>query len=465
MKNFDKRALLTFLVAMLCLSATEAFASFTFQVSPRRGGQSIHFDSTREGDLLKNEEVTLSVDTDEAVQYRITQTLFQPLTNEYGQTIPQDAFFVFSPSNPIGNLRTKLESPVSMGQFPIYTSGSAGESDEFVLVYNVRLPEGQQGGVYRAQITFTAEPVTATAGINPSITTLDVRVEVDAQFRLDVVNSRGTRTLDLGKITKERSSGTEVLNFDIQSSPGARFRLAGEMSTSLTSQQGQSLAEGALMVAAGSPANSGTLQVPAAAIPLASSLTPIYISENGGSDRFQLVFAVTPEASQKAGIYSGALTLRLDSQSPFVPSQVINIPVQFEIESIFSLETKIDEGFSLNFGSFRSGKEKEERRVILTVRSNLGEPYQVSQIVPRKMMNEQGAALEDDNFQFSASTTETGVSLAQAAAPVQTGEHLIFTSDKSGTPENIILNYTLSIPPDSKAGNYTSEIKYSITTL
>ncbi len=465
MMIFDKRALLTFAVALFCLSATEAFASFIFEVSPRRGGQSIHFDSTREGDLLKNEEVTLSVDTDEAVQYRITQTLFQPLTNEYGQTIPQDAFFVFSPSNPIGSLRTKLESPVSMGQFPIYTSGSAGESDEFVLVYNVRLPEGQQGGVYRTQITFTAEPVAATAGINPSITTLDVRVEVDAQFRLDVLNSRGTRSLDLGKITKERASGTEALNFDIQSSPGARFRLTGEMSTLLASQQGQTLNEGAFTMAAGAPATAGTLQVSSTSIPLSSSSTPIYVSENGGSDRFQLLFIATPEATQKAGIYSGVLTLELDSQSPFVPSQVINIPVQFEIESIFSLETKIDEGFSLNFGSFRTGKESEERRVVLTVRSNLGQPYQVSQIVPRKMMNEQGAALESDNFKYSAATTQTGTSLAQVAAPVETGEHLLFTSDKSGTPENIVLNYALSIPPDSKAGNYTSEIKYSITTL
>ena len=126
-----KRFLLTALLASTLVSVwpKDAWAVFELNVSPRRGGQSLRFAGEEPGGLLRNEEVTLTVTTDAAAQYRILQTVYQPLTNEFGNTLPASTFVVFSPSNPLGTLRTQLETAVGMGQAQIYTSNTAGSSD------------------------------------------------------------------------------------------------------------------------------------------------------------------------------------------------------------------------------------------------------------------------------------------------------------------------------------------------
>ena len=89
-------------VGLFLSFSADAHAVFTLSVTPRRGGQHIRFEGAKPGTYLRNEEVTLKVTSDRGAQYRISQALYQPLTNEFGNTIPQGAFIVFSPSNPLG---------------------------------------------------------------------------------------------------------------------------------------------------------------------------------------------------------------------------------------------------------------------------------------------------------------------------------------------------------------------------
>ena len=120
---------------------------------------------------------------------------------------------------------------------------------------------------------------------------------------------------------------------------------------------------------------------------------------------------------------------------------------------------------NLNFGVFKSGEEKQERRILLTVHSNLGQPYQVSQIVPRKLTNEEGTVIPREHFQFFGSEAQTGLLTVMSPTPVQEGESVVFTSNQKGTPEKFTLNYILTVPHGARAGSYNSEVKYSITTL
>ena len=198
-------------------------------------------------------------------------------------------------------------------------------------------------------------------------------------------------------------------------------------------------------------------------VPVLQSL--LYTSgEWGGSDRFQLDYALTPDISEKAGHYRGNLSFRVESNSPFVSQEVINVPVEVEIEPIFNLDVAFSQGRSLNFGAFKTGDEKQERQAVLKVHSNLGEPYQITQIVPRKMMTEEGTPLADGNFQFFTQNVRSGTASATPHS-VESGESVIYSSDNKGTPEEFIVNYSLTIPRNSRAGSYTSEVKYSITTL
>ena len=81
------------------------------------------------------------------------------------------------------------------------------------------------------------------------------------------------------------------------------------------------------------------------------------------------------------------------------------------------------------------------------------------------MTNAEGAAIPEDNFHFSSQDVKTGVLSVPAPVPVREGQTLIFTSDKKGTPEELVLNYELTVPTNAMAGSYHSELKYSITTL
>ncbi len=444
------------LSSVLLSLPTDALAAFQLSVSPRRGSQSIRFESAEPGKLLRNEEVTVGVVSDRTTQYRILQTLYQPLTNELGNTIPAAAFIQFSPSNPLGTLRTQLETPLAMGQKQIYTSNTSGESDEFVLVFNVHVPENQPGGIYHTQLTLTAELVNAQTGVSPSTTTLDVRVEINPKFRLTIQNAKAGKLIDFGKISKERLRASEILKVQIDSNIGTRYRLLQQLTEAPISAEGEALTETALTFRAGADAPSEISQSPAV----------IYQSnEWGAGDQIHLEFFLNPSPLQKAGIYTGSLSFRVESSSPFVPAEVLNIPIKIDIESIFSLETQMEHGGNLNFGTFKTGQEKQEKTVLLKVHSNLGQPYQIFQVVPRKMTNAEGGVIPKGHFLFFGANAKTGILAVPAPTPVEEGETVVFTSDKKGTPEEFVLNYALTVPSDTKAGSYSSELKYSITTL
>lgn len=466
-RHFRFFILLSFIgINLLLIGVQTAEAAFQLSVVPRRGGRTIRFENANPGALLRNEEVTVSMTTDRNAQYRIYQTVYQPLTNEFGNVIPQGTFIMFSPSSPGGTLRTQLETPVTMGQMPIYISNAAGTSDEFVLVYNVRVPEDQPGGIYRTQLTLTAELVNAQGGVSPSTITMDVRVEINPTFRIKVVSEKGLRSLDLGHISKERKQASESLKFEVESNIGTTYKVYQQLSSPLVSPDGAMLDEEVFKVnGVGGPL--GTLAIGQNAIPVSQAKSLVYTSSAAGAgDIWQLQFTAQPDTSQKAGVYTGTLTITVESQSPYTSSvQSILVPIRIEVDTIFYLDTEVQKGSNLHFGTFKLPGEKHEKQVLITVHSNIGQPYQVTQILPRKLMSETGVVMPKESFTFFGAEAQTGVLAAMSPRPITEGESVVFTSDSKGSPEKFLLNYELALPKDARSGSYSSEVKYSITTL
>ena len=456
---------LIFFTAWSALSAMEALAVFTLTASPRRGGQSIRFDESEPGKNLRNEEVTLTVTTDRGVRYRILQTMYQPLMNEFGNTIPQNAFIAFSPSTVVGTLFTQLETPVTMGQAQIYTSDTSGTQESFVLVFNARIPEDQPGGVYRTSLTFTAEPVTPTAGASPSLVTLDVRLELHPTFHVKIQNDRGGRDLDLGRISKERLAASGSIEIKIDSNIGTTYRVVQEMAEPLSSVEGSTIDENACHFSVQTALGGGAVNTaPQETLKLGPQI--LYTStDNGRGETLHLDFSITPDVRQKAGVYSGMLHYKIESSSPLVLPEILSVPVRLEIDPIFFLNVKLTEPDGIHFGTFRGGRDKENKQVVLDIQSNLGKPYQVSQVVSRKLTNENGVAIPDDKFLFSVSGLKRGSAAVSVPTPVKDGVSLLFTSDSDGSPEEAEVNYELTIPPEATKGSYSSEIKYSVTSL
>ena len=465
MKSFSKLVIVPFLF-FGCLLALQkdAFAVFTLSVTPTREVRSIHFDQTKPGSYSRNEEVTISVNTTLATQYMIYQEINQPLTNELGKTIPQGAFIVFSPSSPLGTLKTQLETPVTMGQIPVYTSNAAGDTDSFVLVYNVNIPLDQPGGQYRTQIRFTAQPVNAQAGVSQSTVILDVIVDLRSAFHVNIQNTRGSRELDLGSISKDRLVARDTLKVDIGSN-SAPYTISQQLAETLTSQEGETIDDGEFKFIA-SGGEKGTLAGKGSEIPVPLVAQKLYGSDSGAGDAIVLQYTASPELTQKAGIYRGTLTFKTESSgSQSTPIEPINIPVKIEVETIFYLDIDMPEITKVSFGVFKTSGEKHDKKVTLTAHNNTAQPYQVVQVVSHKMMNERGEELPPENFTYFGGQAQTGKLSTLAPLPVKEGQTVVFTSDNKGTPEKFVLEYELKTPRSPKKGSYATDISYSITSL
>jgi hypothetical protein len=167
-------------------------------------------------------------------------------------------------------------------------------------------------------------------------------------------------------------------------------------------------------------------------------------------------------------VYIGSLSFRVESTSPFITPEIYTIPVRLEIEPILYLEVQVGQGAStgLQFGTLRPAEgEKQEQYAVLRIHNNLGKPYQVSQVVARKLTHVEGGAIPEQFFTYYGAGPTSGRILSTSPTPVREGESIVFMSDERGTPEELTLNYILTLPRDVKSGSYTSEIRYSVTAL
>src|SRR5262249_19087076 len=157
-----------------------------------------------------------------------------------------------------------------------------------------------------------------------------------------------SRVLDLGRINKERTSGTQALSFHVTSNIGTVYRIFQQLSEPLVSAQGETLDEKTL-VCTGTGSSQGSF-ASASGSSVSVSKNLLYTSnEWGASDAFAVQYVFAPSPTQKAGLYHGMLSFYVESTSSFVSQEVIHVPVSVEIESIFSLDVAFENGKELSF--------------------------------------------------------------------------------------------------------------------
>lgn len=454
---------LLFGVALLTQLTVDAWAVFELQVTPRRGGQTIRLEEAEPGKPSRNEEVTVTMVADAGVPYTISQILHQPLTNDSGQTIPPGAWAQFSSSELPGTLRTRLETPVLLGQHPVYTSPEDGGDASFVLVNNVRVPEGQSGGSYRAQFSFIAEPQTAQAGISSQIVTLNVIVDMKPVFKLTVTPEGGAHSVDLGSVGRNRDASASVVTVRIENNTGRNYTLSHGLPEPLTSESGETLGPEDVTFTAQANLSGRTLF--ASKEPMRSTSAELFSSAEGGSSEEVVVsYQISASPEIRAGSYRGLLELKVLSDSPYAPSDSVDLPVTLDVQEVLDLSVDFVDGSSqgLAFGRLQPGAS-QIRSVLLSAYSNLGRRYRISQSLSRLLTQAEGKTLPAECLQYSVykQNLDTPISSPE---PVVVGESVVYTSDLHGTPEALTVLYQLSIPEDRVvAGDYSSELRYSLT--
>jgi hypothetical protein len=453
---------LTFVLLAASLGENPAFATFTFTVVPDRGGKHIRFSPAKTDREVRNEEVTLTVSSDEAKQYRVTQQLIHPLTNATGATLSTESLKIFSPTNVGGSLDITFPTELSSSAERIFLSDSQGTAETFQLIFALEVDSNQEAGRYTGQLIYQLEA--SSGGVAAVTVTLNVSVEVITDLNLLVTNSSGASRLDLGTITKNQVEGEDVLQLQITASTGGSYSIYQEVIEGVRSLEGRTMDDNRVYY---QMADADVGEVTSiAAQPLLTTKTLIYQSNDSGSAAsFEIAFSTSDMDDQLAGNYKGTLRYTLEAGRTSFDIEPVQIPIEVEVAKLFFIDVDFDLSGGLYFGKLRAAEDQTMRRIVLNPHSNTGDVYQVVQHISRPFTTEAGDELDFANFKGMMTGATKGQMLLTTETVMHAGDIVVYKSDDVGSSDEFMIDYVLSLPRGTKQGDYSSETSFSMTVI
>lgn len=98
--------------------------------------------------------------------------------------------------------------------------------------------------------------------------------------------------------------------------------------------------------------------------------------------------------------------------------------------------------------------------------SNLGHPYQVTQMVRHPLRSPAGALIPDEQWTVVTHDAARGVVGMPQPTAVRSGiPTTLYTSNDIGKSDAFLADYTLRVTPTTPAGDFDTEIVYTVTSL
>ena len=123
----------------------------------------------------------------------------------------------------------------------------------------------------------------------------------------------------------------------------------------------------------------------------------------------------------------------------------------------------------LRFGNIRPSAidtiEVGPLTILIEVKSNTGDRYQVTQTINSALENAEGDKISLDHLKFKTSSAKLNGTAVASPTPVSASSQIIFTSDAQGTSDTISAEYTLAIPPSQAPGDYSALLTYTVSSL
>ncbi|MCM8796862.1 MAG: hypothetical protein NC923_03165 [Candidatus Omnitrophica bacterium] len=436
-----------------------AFASFSLSVLPYEGGYDLRFRKSEPGMDRINKEATVRITSDIGKQYRVTQSLLEPLSTLDGKSIPQGNLLVYAMagSNSFGTLNIGQEVPVTMGRQIIYTSNQSGTSDSFVLVYSLITRGNIDSGSYRGRIAFTLEAIGSSQ--TPSTVILNISAEIENESSVQIKTLSGSRTIML-KPGNENS----VVAVAIKGGFGVPFRILQQVPQELVSSEGQTLDLNVVNFI-GKEARRG--MVVNQLTPLSSRQQVIYTSSpRGEEDDFVIEYSLGELSNQKAGIYRGGIKYILEGLTSTQTKLIDTLGLEVDIPKIFDLVITPELGGSIRFNDLRPGQPPRLQEVIFEVKTNIGRQYQVTQNLNASLATKDGKIISSEYFTMRQESMNTkGTLRVMGKTPVKEGSMILFLSDKNGSATKFKVIYELAPPVNLQSGDYAAMFTYSVTEI
>lgn len=470
---------LALLIFFFCLFVPNAFATFEMTATPTDGGYDLRFGRVSPVDYKVSKQVTIRVNSDIGKQYRVSQQIIQPLSMMDGARLPDDQFKMYAlvNSNSSGTLIYREEMPVSAFDTNLYTSNGTGDSDSFKLIYTMTPRENQAAGSYYGRMAYVLVPIDST--LSQVVVSFNVYVDLAPGTAPAVEITTNTGSNRLFMTSQDLGTNREVLRKDpeisvtIRTPMGVSYRVYQTIeSGGFVSGSGEVFDLANVLVSAAG-GRKGTLPE-TGDLKAARQRQLLYVSDpTGAPDTFVVTYRPDKDFRFcRADNYRGRISFVIEKQGTVsvTPDVAARLDMEIEIVPLFDLVVSSGgkEGVNLKFGdvSYKTGPKTSD--VDITVSSNMGAPFQIIQKVSSPMISEKGDKVPLEDFTVKVTTVDSDEEpkfYPSEGVPVKEGESVLFLSGPKGESAHLQAQYRLTMRPDSRAGNYATQISYSLSMI
>ena len=464
----DSMKIMILTVALTYLLAPQkVFAAFSLSVrpDPYLGSDDLRFETINPTGEPMSEVLKIEV-TSDIGRYELTQNLLTPLTNSaLGVSMPDDNFIFYARGRATYGILNYIEQDTPVrGLKNIYTSNDQGTSDYFELVYAIKTPLGIPAGLYNGRIAFVLNPIGSSTQTQ-IIKTLNIIAQVGmGESAIEITTATGTKIITLNS-AKENMGSFDVL-VNVKGRVGSQFRILQLLPEPVRSTEGEELSYEAVNYVVGE-AKKGI--APSQATLLSNRMDEVYKSGlQGESESFIITYSLGDLFQQKAGRYKTNIQYRLEGTGGFIKEGLIEtLGLEVEIERKFDLAVKTELGTGMiEFRDLKPTQPPRTYEVSLEVNTNIAKPYQVTQNVYSELTSKEGEVMPTKYFTLRTEGLDTkGALKFPQQTEVKKGDTVLFVSDNKGNPDKFKVIYELTPPRDVKAGNYSTNITYSLSEI
>ena len=443
-------------VTTILLCAAPAHAGLNLSVTPVSGGNSIRFGRV---DLpaATTQEVRIRINSTEATQYQVFQRVSQPFTNERGESLDHDTIrvSVLTGSNSAGSVELQTVEELGYTEQLIYTSTNNGLSDGLTLIYQVDADRITRSGNFSGQILYTVRPIGSGSRVDERI--LNAYLEVEGE--LDV-RREGGRGSDIVRLYSDNPGfQDDYFRVSFSGNRSGQLRIYQEVVRYPVDDLNTDMGEGTVQLWA-TGGELGELSV-AQPVPLSRQRQLIY-EGSAAADEIWMRFRINEEKDppQTAGTFHGRLQYIVETETA---THALPVDLEIVIAPVFEMTTEYPPG-GMSFQRLLPTDEPQYKEVLVTVNTNTGQPYLVSQNVRSALTNDAGEEFERDNFTYKQELSKDirGRVTDPKFVPVPEGEHVMYYSDEFGSPASFRVIYRLRPHSRMRAGDYRTSVRYTL---
>jgi hypothetical protein len=285
----------------------EVQAQSRIEISSSSQDRIIHLNASIEE--KKSSDVSINITGGLGRQFKIIQLLSQPLiSSEADELKPENIKFVVKEAKQ----GVAVNQPISLSLSPqtLYTSGTRGQADSFVVTYSLDELKGQKAGTYLGNIKYLLQgDGLVQSGL---IDTLRLEIENPRLFDLVITPELGGR-IEFRDLKPMQPAKTYEVLVQINSNLGKQYQVNQTITQGLMNKEGYEIPSKYFTCRTERvETTKGSLKLPQKSEIEKQRDMSLFISDNeGSSDSFKAIYELTPPPDVRPGDYSTTLVYSL----------------------------------------------------------------------------------------------------------------------------------------------------------